>query len=421
MQIIRTAKLSDREVIDALKQLSERFDDSSSSITIALDVRRDLNDLSDYDDPIFSNQSRNVQSATFTFGPEIGQQVSFARGLANTERLTSHPQSSVFVSSRLPSGAFDEWGFFNPPSSTQGKTSLSADDKIYVSELLNKFADPLQIGSDDDARQLSAVASKQIGDLRSLAKDFMTRLADARESDEAEFKRRLSQLENSFAKRLEYVSGVETELEVKKKELNDREPKHERRRIRGDLTSRLQSAISEPKLDTIEQERRAYHLFLTVGAAFVVVSLAASYVLYSNASTASGGFWILSLKGLASGALGAGLIWSGLAGLKNSSVAARLYEQRIQKYAFDMDRASWIVETLIEMNSLEAANVPDEWLESVCHDLFAIDGGKVEEPKALGALAALLDATAGAKVGTNGLEFQIDRKGAKQMSKEAGV
>ncbi len=414
--IVRTAKLSDREIVDGLKQLSDRFENSSISLHLSLGVSRQLETDPEFDDPSYTEHSRNIQKATFIIGS--GHHVVFGRGIFK-QQPSSQIHPTTFAAAREPSGIFDEWGFFDPQPNTTAKVSVSDDDKIYVSNLLNEFADPLQIGSDGEARQLSVIASKQIGDLRKLSTDFAKRTAVAREADEAAYNRRLQKMEDTFSERNERMETAEAELEAKKKELNDREPKHERRRIRGDLTSRLQSAISEPKLQTITDERKAYHWYLIAGGIFVCVSFFASYGLYRNPTVSMGGFWILAIKGVASGALGAGLIWSGLAGLKSSSIAARHYEQRIQKYAFDMDRASWIVETLIEMNSLEAANVPDQWLESVCHHLFAVDGGKVEEPKALGALAALLDATASAKVGTNGLEFQIDRKGAKQMAKEA--
>jgi hypothetical protein len=83
-----------------------------------------------------------------------------------------------------------------------------------------------------------------------------------------------------------------------------------------------------------------------------------------------------------------------------------------------MDRASWVVETILQMNSAEKSEVPDEWLEAVCRDLFVTTAQSREESRPLDAFAALFDATAKARIGTNGLEFEIDRKGAKKLAQE---
>ena len=130
-------------------------------------------------------------------------------------------------------------------------------------------------------------------------------------------------------------------------------------------------------------------------------------------------FWTASLKSLVAGIAGAAFAWARLSGMKNSAKSSREYEQQIQRYAFDMDRASWIVETILQMNSSEISQIPDEWLEAVCRDLFSSSGKKTEETNSLEAFAALFDATAKAKIGTSGIDFEIDRKGAKRIAAEA--
>jgi hypothetical protein len=154
---------------------------------------------------------------------------------------------------------------------------------------------------------------------------------------------------------------------------------------------------------------------------FVGISLAFS--INWNSTTPVGGeiaaFWVRSLKSLLSGVAGGAFAWAGLAGLKSSARAFREYEQQIRRYAFDMDRASWTVETLLQMNSMETAQVPDQWLEAVCRDMFVLSPQQGEETRSLDALAALLDATARAKIGTGGFEFELDRKQAREIARQA--
>jgi hypothetical protein len=132
----------------------------------------------------------------------------------------------------------------------------------------------------------------------------------------------------------------------------------------------------------------------------------------------SAAFWARTAKSVASGAVGAAFAWAGLSGLKASAIALREHEKSVERYAFDMDRASWVVETLLQMNFVEQAEVPNEWLEAVCRDLFVTSGHKAEESRSLEAFAALFDATAKARIGTNGIEFEVDRKGAKKLASE---
>jgi hypothetical protein len=71
------------------------------------------------------------------------------------------------------------------------------------------------------------------------------------------------------------------------------------------------------------------------------------------------------------------------------------------------------------MNTSEKATVPDEWLENVCRDLFVNKERDSKEHRSLDAFAALFDATAKARIGTNGIEFEVDRKGARKLAHEA--
>jgi hypothetical protein len=415
--IVRTSKLSDGELLELLAKLFELFPAGKASASIGEGVTWEFEDVDDVRGCSLKRASKNVQSFTFQCQTREADTVLFHRGIVGPEQITGQGAHSAF-SSPAPSAYFDELAFFPPRSRSGHYQPLTDDQRIAVSELLDAYAAPTDTSSDDEARQLSKVVSKQINDLRKVNLRMTEGLAEARKKDEEAFRERQSELDSAFKTRLEELAEKEADLQRRRAELNDREPQHERRRLREHLTDRLQKTIAEPPKESTAREWWSNVLYLAVGAIFVTISIMITLNTDAAAEAGSAAFWARSLKGLASGAAGAAFAWAGLAGLKSSARAARTYEQQMQRYAFDMDRASWIVETILQMNAIEKAQVPEEWLEAVCRDLFLVTGSKRDDARSLESFAALFDATARAKIGTSGIDFEIDRKGARKLAQE---
>ncbi|HEX5183111.1 MAG TPA: hypothetical protein VFW19_08165 [Allosphingosinicella sp.] len=415
--IVRTTKLPDKDLLALIAELFRRIPSGSASLTIGEGVTTTIKGIEDIDAYQFDTSGRLIESFNFHCQPQEPDTVAFHRGTTVAEQLAAHGIQAAF-NKVVPSAYFDELAFYPPRSRSGNYQPLSDQQRISVAQLLNSFAAPIDAASDDDARQLSKVVSKQIDDLRRLNLKMTEGLAEARQKDEEAFRARQVELDESFKVRLDQLTEKEAELEQRRRELNDREPQHERRRLREHLTARLQSTIAEPPPTTGRRERYSHYLYLIAAALFIGISLSLSLSTELGRASGSAAFWALSAKSLVAGAVGAALTWAGLSGLKSSAVSARQYEQAIQRYAFDMDRASWVVETILQMNSVEKSEVPDEWLEAVCRDLFVTTVQKPEDNRSLEAFAALFDATAKARIGTNGLEFEIDRKGAKKLAQD---
>jgi hypothetical protein len=172
---------------------------------------------------------------------------------------------------------------------------------------------------------------------------------------------------------------------------------------------------------------RSHWFFMASGTFLIFISLVFTLQLalapssaQPSVADATFSFWMTALKGFAAGAAGVAFLYAGLSGMKRSEEAERAQSLRLQRYSHDMDRASWVVETILQLSSTESAKVPDVWLESVCNDLFKSDPEKANStPDSLEALGALLDATARAKIGTSGFEFELDRKDAKRLASQA--
>ena len=93
-------------------------------------------------------------------------------------------------------------------------------------------------------------------------------------------------------------------------------------------------------------------------------------------------------------------------------------ERDLERYRYDVDRASWAIETILEAQTKEAGVVPDRWIEGVTHGLFS----RIEEPSddggALQVMSELLNVAARAKIGPGGTELEINRGGLRKLAKD---
>ena len=93
-------------------------------------------------------------------------------------------------------------------------------------------------------------------------------------------------------------------------------------------------------------------------------------------------------------------------------------ERRYENYGNDIDRASFVIETIMEVGEKEEMQVPNAWIEGVCRNLFTDkdDEGYGKVPS--NAAAMLLESIAGARIGPEGTEITVDRRGARRLSKQ---
>jgi hypothetical protein len=419
--VVRTPKLTDGEILSFVVDLLRLCPEGVASVDYPLGEGAKIASGTKLTQTQLLDKRRLIQEMKFSFGEKVHEIVAFHRGVVEPDYWRQHPNRTGFLKS-VPNAHFDELGFLEQErtpsygSPAPERDYLPRELVFEIASLVNsKAVDGTFVGEQETA-SLTDIVLGQVHELRSLHLEMTRGLAEARLAADAQLAKRTEQLDAEYGNRASQLAAREGDLEARKQELNDREPQHERRRLREHLTARLQTTIAEPRLETGKRERFSYYLYLAVGAAFVMISVMLAIQADVGDVAGSAAFWSRSIKSVISGIAGAAFAWAGLAGLKSSAVAARQYEQAIQRYAFDMDRASWIVETILQMNSVEEATVPDEWLEAVCRDLFAVSGTKADDHRSLEAFAALFDATARARIGTTGVEFEIDRKGAKKLA-----
>lgn len=412
----RLARLSDRSLFRAFSTLAR---DLEGEIEVSHVGETEWSSDTDSEPPEYGNTEFLIERIDLKAG---GFKVFFARGVYNPSLVPSnHPDKSLtqrnFLNYRSPSAAFDEAFYTGTLTYPQSK-------------LLEKALKPLRLRvapkSDEDL--LPSLITSQIEQLRELSLDYTDRQKEAEEKLEASFQKRQSDLEARIASEevrlreeaANHAADLEAErqkLEEWREEINDREPQHERRALRELLSGAISEKLEPDAIKSRWGERMAALSFTTAGAALLVASI---YITEGISGNLDGAAWLIAGKSLLAGVAGGAFLWAGLSNLRTATVSAREFEEAALRYRFDIDRASWVVETILQMSANEKTEIPSEWLEAVCRHLFENRTGSDESTSTLEAVSALFDATAKARFGTNGVEFEIDKKGAKKIANSQG-
>lgn len=92
----------------------------------------------------------------------------------------------------------------------------------------------------------------------------------------------------------------------------------------------------------------------------------------------------------------------------------RLDEEKLA-FVADVERASWVIEAIHEVKAEAQSELPKEWIDAVTHNLFASRQSTSDLDDGAQAVRALLGLAAGAKVGPQGLEVELNRRGTKAL------
>ena len=320
---------------------------------------------------------------------------------------------------------------------------------LLVDDLVTKYA-PISVDHTASPELRDAV-TREVSKLAELhrkivkeANDF--RLTDERERRSAKEKadqeydaRRLA-LEEEGQKRAEAYETERQKLVEKEKALDDRGHMHVRRELRGQITKDLKERLERPQVSS-----QAAFLRISVSglslAAITALSVYATYAAIDlhdvmiNATTKTNPSMPVSVEApiktitepvlfLAAGrflfaaAAAAGLLFYLLGWLRRLHSEDVRNERELERYRYDIDRASWVVETILEARATEG-EVPKEWVEGVTHNLFARNEQRDSEQNALEAVAALLGISAKAELGPEGTKLELKRDGLRRLKKAA--
>ncbi len=142
-----------------------------------------------------------------------------------------------------------------------------------------------------------------------------------------------------------------------------------------------------------------------------------SFAALSADSTHTAIDWILLSRGIIGSVVAVGAAVYAAGWLKSFFEADAKAARDLQRFNYDLSRASWIIETVLEVQYEKKGEVPREWIEGVTHGLFdrAQPGGAPDEGAQ--ALGALLGFAGSASFGPEGARIDVGRSGARRLSK----
>lgn len=436
--IIRTSRLTDRQILDFLVAIQKAFGFSRCHISLTPSTTS-INDLPiDISSKALSSlySPRHVIShVTATTNNKI--HIQFLRGTGSDD---SNPSSH-----RIASMYFDEIAV-NSQSNNDAE-SISYSDSIEFVELMENSLPttfPVHEGegphSSMDVFQLEMSRlgdvydrlSKGISDEREklIEENMNTRATLISEHEnkkrklEQQYEERRKTLEDDYSRIKEDMDKRETKLHKREGALNNREHMRVRRDLRTQISEAYKIRKKLPAVSYRSGVLRWSIFFLTMFAGVALSSYA--IIGFENTFFRTDDVFVFEAWELVFIASRSSLLLAAGVGFAVYAInwIRRIYaddvraEREYEKFGHDIDRASYVIETILEVSDKERVVIPDVWVEGVCKNLFSTEGRESHDRDDLNAMALLINAISGAKIGPDGTEVTIDRKGARRLGKK---
>jgi len=267
----------------------------------------------------------------------------------------------------------------------------------------------------------------------------------------------------------ERIASEQSELDKKRIELDLSDNMTARRKLRGDITSQVQEFLAKPLSSRATGRKLILVISLCSLGAIVTAGLAfesflafqsavesrenslameridkiaqleaenralAEQVSNPNSKTMQASdtsasllpdrtgymLWMLALRGALLSAAAIGFVGYLISFVRKSHDEDITSQRELQRYGMDINRASWVIETVMEMSSKEKAQLPEHWVRGAVHGLFQSRGSQDSEVSSLAALGAVMGLGPEVSVGPDGANLKFSGKGAKQAAKDA--
>ena len=287
------------------------------------------------------------------------------------------------VQSLSPNGSYGEL-----KTSSTGASGLRDDELVTIMALLLK---QLYVGKADKLlevdKDIIASHSEVLSKLESIGVDIQNDTRLFRKSLEEEHRDKEQRLEQSFTKSKEALERDYAEkfslLNEQRKRLDDKSNTHARREIRKDITSAINERIKDFQLSKSTSRLRlpihvAFLLLIALSSAATLYYSKIFFTLFEDPkfleNRVAVAFAIVKSTGLAALLSTTTLLyirWLNAWFNKNASE-----EMTLRRFQLDIERSSWIVETVLESVSQHSHQLPTELVLKFSNNLFSKEGEK---------------------------------------------
>lgn len=234
-----------------------------------------------------------------------------------------------------------------------------------------------------------------------------------------------------LARRQAAIDEKQSELDLQQKQLDDRNNTHVRREIRSSLMS-----LTKDRLDNFSVSKTTKIQYMAVHAVCVIGLVSLVY----------GGFYFaaeavpaLDIGQSEESSAPAYLLWAMVAKaglLATVAIAIGTWylkwlnrwlqriadaEFKLQQFRLDIERASWLAETVLEWKSMSEEPFPDLLVTRLSTGLFEAGQHNVDDPRtpATQLAEALLGSASTAKIKIGSQELAFDRRGLRNLKNRA--
>lgn len=406
---IRVRRIDDLTVVqafeDIISQMGQGEFDSNFSIIPGVSIQ--LKDIKNEDlagEYSIENASLNIR---------------IEKGKNKMINVSFHRSILVSNQGRRPSADFNEFHVTYSPDAEdwskdwrQNYLPIKILRKIDI-PLTNEPVDGIRESVHDIVVGLGAQHRSMLENLDRLLKE----LNEKRVLMDTEFSKKNEDLNELFLKK-------EKEILEERERLNLQSHMHERRKILADVNGAVRERMKRP-VGPIGARISRWVVFISlISLGCLSAAYALQSLMLSNQLTgrfASGNIdtidWIIISRGIIASVFSIGVIIYAISWLKSFYRADVETAEEFDRFNLDMNRASWAIETYLEIRQNSLGDVPEAWMSGVTQNLFE-QNTKRSRSDAVEALGALLGFTASASVGTDGAKLEFNQKGIRRMASQ---
>ena len=213
------------------------------------------------------------------------------------------------------------------------------------------------------------------------------------------------------------------ELDQREQDLDNRQHMHARRELRERISENFKVRVVNPVVSRAASRMRWLVFVLTL-AAGVGIGVFGIYsfgeLIAAGGDEATPGWLAITyaVRSIVLIVLAVGFVAYAISWLRAIYLDDVRAERRYEKYGHDIDRASFVIETIMEVGDKENMQVPDAWVDGACRNLFEDNVDRSADKTPNHALAALFETISGAKFGPDGAELSMDRRDARRFAKK---
>lgn len=316
--------------------------------------------------------------------------------------------------------------FFFPRSMGQEGEAFTSALSQYLRPTIGEVATEAPDGLATVLERMTSVSAGMMEDLAKSQLAQEARMTALMEKQTEELKAQKAELDAAHKMQVEALEKRSAALDDREDELDNATARSTRRKLRGAITDALKE---NQKQEIIPESARKVRtpIYIIAGLGIVTPLLFSGWAFLQVANIPAGltgaalNWYLASL--LLRGSLGiAAAVAVGLyllRYLRNIEAEAGRRALALEQNLFDIDRASWVVETVMELKDEEGmTSVPGPWLEGVTRGLFQHHGEESEERGPVDALIGLMGSGMALKLNSGGSEVSFDSKAAKAIARK---